>query len=137
MRRRETVNAWRTRLPLLVSRIIDARLSQAKRLHGLLLERLPLRAVTERRLRVSRAVEHILAFAAATLKDRGDRIERAVSLLSALGPFQVLDRGYSICFKEDGTTIITDAATVAASEKMFVRLRRGRLGAEVISRELK
>lgn len=50
--------------------------------------------------------------------------------LEALSPLAVLQRGYAIATAEDGSAVV-DAEQVAIGSRVTVRLRRGRLGAEV------
>ena len=130
------VRSLRTQLPLLVGKYIEAKLLHLRNLHGLLLARLPLPAIADRRQRIARAREILQALVAALVEGRRDRISKNASVLNALGPFQVLDRGYSICFKEGTTIVVSDAAAIQESERLSIRLRRGRIGADVTSRQL-
>jgi exodeoxyribonuclease VII large subunit len=51
--------------------------------------------------------------------------------LSALSPFNILRRGYSIAFKLPENTIIRDATAVSRDTLIRVRLHRGELLAKV------
>jgi len=54
--------------------------------------------------------------------------------LDSLSPLSVLDRGFSIAQKEDGT-ILRDASEVTRGDKLKIRLARGKLEADVLSSE--
>jgi exodeoxyribonuclease VII large subunit len=56
----------------------------------------------------------------------------AVGKLEAMSPLKVLQRGYSLTRKPDGT-VVTDAAQVEAGEPVKVRLSRGELDCVVQS----
>ena len=53
--------------------------------------------------------------------------------LESLSPLGVLGRGYAVCWNEDRTRIIRDAATVAPGDRVRVRLERGELDCDVRS----
>lgn len=65
---------------------------------------------------------------------RKERFELGMAKLNALSPLAVLTRGYSITQSEDGR-VLRDAADVAPGEKLQVRLKRGKLQAQVLSSE--
>jgi exodeoxyribonuclease VII large subunit len=60
-----------------------------------------------------------------------DRLRGAVARLESLSPLAVLGRGYAVCWNEDRTRIIRDAATVNPGERVTVTLHRGELDCEV------
>ena len=55
--------------------------------------------------------------------------------LESLSPLGVLTRGYSICWRGDSKTIIHDTATVQIGEEVIVRLRQGRMGCTVTTKD--
>jgi exodeoxyribonuclease VII large subunit len=57
----------------------------------------------------------------------------AVARLESLSPLAVLGRGYAVCWNEDRTRIIRDAAAVTAGDRVRVSLERGELDCEVRS----
>ena len=67
-----------------------------------------------------------------SLKARAEKLNLHMAKLNALSPLGVLTRGYSITQTEDGS-VLRDAATVAAGDKLKIRLEHGKLDAEVLA----
>ncbi len=120
---------------MLWSNSLDARRQRTDSLRSLLQARLPLSSLAQHRQRVANCAVRIAIQAQTALDGGRSRIARADSLLNALGPFKVLERGYSICFKEGGDVVIKDASSVKKYENITVRLHRGRIDAVVKRRE--
>ena len=59
----------------------------------------------------------------------GERFEGLVKNLNALSPLSILDRGYSICTKEDKA--IKSSANIQAGDQVKVRLAKGQLDCRV------
>jgi len=59
------------------------------------------------------------------------RLRGAAARLESLSPLAVLARGYAVCWNEDRTAIIRDAAVVERGERVHVRLERGELECSV------
>ena len=59
------------------------------------------------------------------------RLRSAVARLESLSPLAVLGRGYAVCWNDDGTRIIRDAASVAPGDRVRVTLHRGELECDV------
>ena len=64
------------------------------------------------------------------------RFAAATARLDALSPLGVLARGYSVCWNDDRTTIVRDAADVRAGQRIRVTLARGELACDVRSTEV-
>ncbi|MEJ6578395.1 MAG: exodeoxyribonuclease VII large subunit [Akkermansiaceae bacterium] len=65
-----------------------------------------------------------LTAASNALKEKENRIERLSSLLDALGPANVLERGFSITFDHDGA-IVKSAAQLKKGDQLTTRLSNG------------
>ncbi len=61
------------------------------------------------------------------------RLRGTAARLESLSPLAVLGRGYAVCWNEDRTAIVRDAATVNPGDRVRVTLDRGELQAEVKS----
>lgn len=90
------------------------------------------------RLNTSRATSQALAARLrSALLARFDQKRRALnqaeSLLNALSPLAVLERGYAIVRKKGGTEVLRSTRQVAVGERLEVQLHEGRLDCEVIS----
>lgn len=128
-RRIETVRSLKARNDLLIRRALDERLQRARALHGVLLARLPLHILARQGQSLSHVRTQLLASAHSQIDLRRARLDSVASLLRAVGPSAVLDRGYSICFKQDGGTVVSDSSAVARGERLVIRMRKGKLAA--------
>jgi exodeoxyribonuclease VII large subunit len=59
------------------------------------------------------------------------RLRGAAARLESLSPLAVLGRGYAVCWNEDRTRVIRDAAAVSPGDVVKVTLDRGELDCEV------
>lgn len=59
------------------------------------------------------------------------RLAELASALDALSPLAVLDRGYSLATNADGR-LVRDAEELKAGDRVVLRLRSGRAGADVV-----
>jgi len=59
------------------------------------------------------------------------RLRGAAARLESLSPLAVLARGYAVCWNEDRTAIIRDAAVVERGARVHVKLERGELECSV------
>jgi len=64
------------------------------------------------------------------------RFRGNASRLEVLSPLAVLGRGYSVCWKPDGTGIVRSAADIDAGDSVRVTLAKGELDCEVRSTRL-
>lgn len=60
----------------------------------------------------------------------GARVEKASASLSSLNPENVLQRGYSVVFSEQGS-VLKDSRDAKVGDKAFVRLHKGKLGTRI------
>jgi exodeoxyribonuclease VII large subunit len=63
------------------------------------------------------------------------RLRNAVARLETLSPLAVLGRGYAVCWSEDRTRIVRDAATVAVGDRVRVTLASGEIDCDVTGRD--
>jgi len=61
------------------------------------------------------------------------RLSASAGRLDTLSPLAVLGRGYAVCWNEDRTRVLRDAADVAAGDAVRVTLARGELDCEVLA----
>jgi exodeoxyribonuclease VII large subunit len=78
------------------------------------------------------AAEGRLIGSAARRTDRAKaRIQHAAGRLDSLSPLAVLARGYAVCWNDDRTRVIRDAATVEPGDGVTIRLDKGELDCQV------
>ena len=63
------------------------------------------------------------------------RLRGAAARLESLSPLAVLARGYAVCWNEDRTAIVRDAAAVEPGDRVHVKLERGELDCAVTGQE--
>jgi exodeoxyribonuclease VII large subunit len=131
----ELIDKWQSLRKQLIMRT-ETRLSCARRdlerlqpLHVLLRYNERLKRDTQKltylRQRMLRAVEH-------TLARNKQRLTQQEEKLKALGPINVLSRGFSIIKNEDGA-VINDAGSVKVGDSLLALLANGRLRLRVES----
>jgi exodeoxyribonuclease VII large subunit len=78
------------------------------------------------------SAEGRLAHAAARTRHRAEsQLRDCASRLDALSPLAVLARGYAVCWTEDRTRAIRDAATTKPGDRVRVTLAKGELECDV------
>jgi exodeoxyribonuclease VII large subunit len=63
------------------------------------------------------------------------KLGRCAGRLDTLSPLGVLSRGYAVCWTEDRTRAIRDAADVSTGDTVHVTLSRGAITAKVSGTE--
>lgn len=116
-----------------VSRTLAAAANRSLRLHDRLLQTVSALG-TAQRARAGRASERLLLTGEALLRLRGQRLEQAGARLHALSPLAVLQRGYSLSFRGDGT-LLRSADEVLAGDEITTRLRQGTVRSRVTGLE--
>jgi len=58
-------------------------------------------------------------------------LRQAVARLESLSPLAVLGRGYAVCWNDDRTRALRDAASASPGDRVHVRLERGELDCDV------
>jgi exodeoxyribonuclease VII large subunit len=78
------------------------------------------------------AADTRLTGAATRMRHRAEgRLRDCAARLDALSPLSVLARGYAVCWNEDRTRVISDAAATAPGDRVRVTLARGELTCDV------
>jgi exodeoxyribonuclease VII large subunit len=103
-----------------------------QRLRPLYLER----NLTEHREQVTSLVARLQRSIRERLAQGRISAENVASRLDGLSPLATLSRGFSITFRADTGTVVTDASSVIAGDEVHVRLHRGRLKCDVIETEM-
>ena len=101
-------------------------LSVAKQLHALK----PSMQIKRKKDQVVSLRKHLHQLITAQLSGKRRQFETAGGKLNALSPMKVLERGYSITRKEDGT-VIRDQAQTEIGELLEILLHKGSLSAKV------
>jgi exodeoxyribonuclease VII large subunit len=89
--------------------------------------------ITEVRTRLATLGERAICAARGAVETRRHRLGEAAAKLEALSPLGVLSRGYSLTFKEDGRSVVRDAADVRAGDLIVTRLASGRFVSRVVA----
>lgn len=87
--------------------------------------------VAQRRVRVDALSTQLPARYAALLVRKRMRLDALGGRMRALSPGKVLERGYALVTRKDGS-LLTDSHAAAAGDTIQVRLRNGALDAEVL-----
>jgi exodeoxyribonuclease VII large subunit len=88
--------------------------------------------VAARRDRLAHAMRLAELGVAARVQAKRERWGALSSLLDSLSPLAVLDRGYALCLDPDSGSPITDTHRLPPSGRVQVRLRKGRIGCEIL-----
>jgi exodeoxyribonuclease VII large subunit len=83
------------------------------------------------RARLAAGDGRLASAAARRQHDAHARLGKAAARLGSLSPLAVLGRGYAVCWNEDRTAIIRDAAVMTPGDRVQVTLERGELDCTV------
>jgi len=129
-----TTNAARHRLEILISQSLRAARLRNDALSASLAPAQLRARLAEAQVRFDSAYTSCNVAFEQQLEDAKNRLGLAVASLDALSPLAVLQRGFAVAQKQDGS-LLRDAKQVETGEAIKVRLARGRLGARVESVE--
>jgi len=129
-----TTNAARHRLEILISQSLRAARLRNDALSASLAPAQLRARLAEAQVRFDSAYTSCNVAIEQQLEDAKNRLGLAVASLDALSPLAVLQRGFAVAQKQDGS-LLRDAKQVETGEAIKVRLARGRLGARVESIE--
>ena len=85
--------------------------------------------------RLDELIGRLLTGYSHNLRNRRQIIDRLVAHLSALNPFAVLDRGYSICYRRSDGVIARNSAELPVGSDIEVRLAKGKITGTVNTTE--
>jgi exodeoxyribonuclease VII large subunit len=123
-------NSARHRLQILMSQAVRSAHLRAEALSGSLAPAQLRARFTEARVRFDSAYTGCNTSIARQMDEAKKRLGLAAASLDALSPLAVLQRGYAIAQKEDGS-LLRDANQISIGEKVRVRLAKGRIDARV------
>jgi len=129
-----TTNAARHRLEILIGQSLRAARLRNDALSASLAPAQLRARLAEAQVRFDSAYTSCNVAIEQQLEDAKNRLGLAVASLDALSPLAVLQRGFAVAQKQDGS-LLRDAKQVETGDAIKVRLARGRLGARVESVE--
>jgi exodeoxyribonuclease VII large subunit len=93
-------------------------------------------ALAVRRTRVEPLAHRLETAIGSTVATRRMRLGGTGKELDAVSPLKVLDRGYAVVVKRRDGAAVVDASGIEVGDELDIRLRRGRLSARTIGREV-
>ena len=116
-------------------RALTTGLQRQERVHQALRRRLEARDVTRRFASIRARLQAADARMSAVIDRRADRagasLRALTGRLDTLSPLAVLARGYAVCWNEDRTVIVRNAATLSPGDRVQVTLARGEMTCDV------
>jgi len=128
------MNSARHRLQILLSQTVRSAHLRADALSNSLAPAQLRARLAEARVRFDSAYTGCNVAIETQIAEAGKRLGLAAASLDALSPLSVLQRGYAIAQKEDGS-LLRDAKLVSVGDKVKLRLARGKIDARVESVE--
>ena len=93
-------------------------------------------AITGRRARIETLLRRLETLAGTNIGTRRMRLGAIAGRLDAVSPLKVLERGYALVAMRADGRVVTDAGAVEIGDELEIKLRRGRLSARTIGREV-
>ncbi len=93
-------------------------------------------AIARRRTRIETIVRRLETAIESVVETRRIRLGGIGKQLDAVSPLKVLDRGYAMVVTRRDGRVVADASAVEIGDELDIRLRRGRLNARTIGREV-
>jgi len=131
----EEVDGFISKTAEIISRMAVTCRRELKNLMGRLSQFKPLDKIAQARQRLDEIIARASRALAADIRHMRSEIKGAVSRIMALDPRAVLERGYAIAYGPDGK-VLTDSKSVTAGDEMSVKLKRGKVDAEVKNVEI-
>ncbi|MGI4757437.1 MAG: exodeoxyribonuclease VII large subunit [Janthinobacterium lividum] len=130
-RRQQRVDERRFRLEALTTGLLQARAARLQALTGRLQQGDVRRAVAGAQEKNRALRERLLRAGQTLLQVPTQRVQRAEVRLHALSPTAVLQRGYALAFRADGT-LLRSADEVVAGDEITTRLQSGAVRSRVL-----
>lgn len=118
-------------LTALFSRLYARKRAQIDRLSFHPVLRHPDRLVLARRQQVDEGKEALVRRMQFVLQERRKDLEQKLAQLEMVSPLAVLNRGYSICYRDADGRVVREAAEVDPGEGLRITFRRGQIYARV------
>jgi len=115
--------------------ITEKRVIHLSRLTGMLSSYSPMQRVKEETRNVNIVTERLTRSIHHDLRTRTDRFTTSVRMLKALNPLNVMERGYSIIYKEGN--VANSIKSLSVGSEVEIRLRDGTVGGVVTSLQTK
>jgi exodeoxyribonuclease VII large subunit len=93
-------------------------------------------ALTVRRTRIETLARRLERAIGSAVETRRMQLGGIGKQLDVVSPLKVLDRGYAVVVKRRDGRAVADASTVEIGDELDIRLRRGRLNARTLGREV-
>jgi exodeoxyribonuclease VII large subunit len=126
----EEVDGFLCKTGEIILRAAVAHRRELKNLMGRLALFKPLDKIAQARQRLDEIIARASRALAADIRHMRSELRGAMSRITALDPSAVLGRGYAIAYGPDGK-VLTDAKSVTMGDRMSVKLKRGRVDAEI------
>ena len=108
-----------------------ARQGRLGNINARLLEQTPVHQLATRKQRVAELSRRMRTMVLVLLSRKENRLKQTISLLEAVGPTAVLNRGYAIVRARPGGEVIRAGRQVTRGQALDILLHRGRLECEV------
>ena len=128
---RNQINLRTDNLKALFSRLCARKRAQIDRLSFHPVLQHPDRMVLARRQQVDEEMEALVRSMQAALQERRKDLMQKMEQLEMVSPLAVLNRGYSICFRDTDGKLVREAGEVAPGEVLRITFRRGQLRTKV------
>lgn len=124
-----SVNLMRSRLDNAMAIFLRSRSAELERSEERLKAHSPERRIYSAERRLAQSEEKLRMLIESKIKLEELRLDKSVTALQALSPFNVLDRGYTLV-ERDGTAV-TSAAELASGDAVNIRFSDGSVGATI------
>lgn len=128
---RNQIKLYTDNLHALFSRLCAQKRAQSDRLSFHPALQHPDRLILTRRQQVDEGKEELVRQMKVALQERRKDLQQKMEQLDMLSPLAVLNRGYSICFRDTDGKLVREAAEVDHGDVLRITFRRGQLRTKV------